>query len=66
MRKLLCGVAGCLFLLSASGEWVDGMSRQSDEVERRARPLRVTDPGNRRVIAGGAGGQYAAEAAHCR
>ncbi|MGN7822783.1 transglutaminase domain-containing protein [Chitinophaga sp. 22536] len=31
-------------------EWVDGMSRQSDDVERKARKLTVTDPGNRRVL----------------
>lgn len=31
-------------------EWIDGMSRQSDEVERKARRLSVTDPGNRRVL----------------
>ncbi|QJB40051.1 hypothetical protein HF324_20185 [Chitinophaga oryzae] len=45
MRKLLCGVAGCLFLLSASGEWVNGMSRQLDEVERRARAAEGDRPG---------------------
>ncbi|SJZ47509.1 Transglutaminase-like superfamily protein [Chitinophaga eiseniae] len=31
-------------------EWVDGMSRQSDEVEKKARQLTVKDPGNRRVL----------------
>lgn len=31
-------------------EWVDGMARQSDEVEKKARTLTVTDPGNRQVL----------------
>lgn len=31
-------------------EWVDKMAQQSDDVEKKARKLSVTDPGNRRVL----------------